>query len=53
MSRAKKTGPTALVSNDKGIHKAAKIILKQEDICYKTELFRRSDFLCFERVDVC
>ena len=53
MSRAKKSGPTALISNDRGIHKAAKIILKGEDICYKAELFIRRNFFYFEKVDVC
>ncbi len=51
MSRAKKTGPVALASNDYGILKASKVILEKEDICHKFEIFIRRNFLDFEKIE--
>jgi len=49
-SRAKKSGPIALASNDLKIYHASKVILKKEDICYRFEFFIRKNFLIFKRI---
>jgi hypothetical protein len=50
ISRAKKSGPVALASNDYGICKICKVILKEENVPYKFEIFARKNFLDFEKI---